>query len=218
MGYSGFSTSDCLEPRYPSPAPSEFSVSPPDFVITPPSKPFFPGPGPTDKLETIEEARKRLKLAPPEPELDYIPGRDTFDIFKAMPLVENIEPTTRNRYLPGVHGRRLAETTGVLVISVTDEDGKPVPSGVTIDYHGSPESYEAIGEAISIPLDPLKLGLATIKVVPPDGYVTPEAVSLTLNPGTQEVKIVVAKSMVEIYVAAAVVGTLAFIGLGFVIL
>lgn len=210
---------------------------PPDYVVTLPSKPLFPGPGPTEKgLETIEELKKRLNVVVPQtvppklPELDYIPGRDTFSMITSegtapvLPesieapvnqlLVEELPEIPLSRPMYGV--RRLAETTGVLVLSVSDEAGKPLLSAVAVDYKGSTEHYE-IGDAISIPLDPLKLGLATIRVVPPDGYDAPEPFQITLNPGTQEVKFMVKKSMTEIYVAAATVGTLALITLGFAI-
>ena len=247
MGYSGLSTSDSLAPRYPSPAPSDLPVCPPEFVITPPSKPFFPGPGPMDKLETIEEYKERLRkrlpkievleafeelqqrlwstpVPPIQPEFDYIPGRDTFTMFRdsassimdtnalpvTVPLVRDTVPVPQNRYLPGMRGR-LGENIAVLVLSVTDEEGKPVMSAVAVDYPNSTEHYE-IGDAISIPLDPLKLGAATITVQPPEGWETPTPVKLTLNPGTQEVKVTLTKSRMGTYVAAAVVGTVALGG------
>lgn len=228
MGYSGFTTSERL-PLAPSelPRPVDRTLIPesmpfcPEHVITLPTKPLYPSPGPTDKLETIEEYKERLHKRLPkievletveelqqrlwstpvpqvQPELDYIPGRDTFGSYHRK--------------------QRLGENVAVLVLSVSDEEGHPVPSAVTVAYPNVTESYEAIGDAISIPLDPLKLGVTTITVLPPEGWETPNSVKLTLNPGTQEVKIVLQKSRDDMYIAAAGVGALALIGLGFVIL
>lgn len=127
-----------------------------------------------------------------------------YSIYGLRPFrLHGTERVLENRSAHRMIQSRLGVVSGNLIINVTDADGEPM--SVTATIKTPTTTVEAVVDGTyTLSLNPQMLGETALTFGVPDGYVTPEPVKLTLNPGLQEVNIVLQKSNTVAIVATTV--------------